>query len=91
MKKEFKTELGTFELEIYEEGSTVMNKLSKQSCELNAEQLSVYDYIIGAEILFNKFYYNGNKKDYQICFDNFNKGREWFRNNYLKEYIILLD
>ena len=87
MKKEYKTEIGSFYLEDYhfqpKDGEVVNGKVIVENkcwgtpCRLNEEALGVYDYIIGC----------------QICQDwnSFHIGMEWFRINYPKEYMILLD
>jgi len=40
-----------FDGEVYEEGATVTNPYTGESCYLNAKELSMYDFIKGAEML----------------------------------------
>ena len=60
---------------------TIHNRFSDetftQSCKLPAFAVAIYDTIIGAE----------RTEDWSL----FNKGREWFQKNFLKQYYTLLD
>ena len=40
-----------FNGQVYDEGATVTNRFGGDSCYLNAEELSMYDFIIGASTL----------------------------------------
>lgn len=55
----------------------VANRLTGQKVMLEPEAVAVYDCIIGAEIVGN--------------YTMLRKGLDWFRKNYPKEYMILLD
>lgn len=55
----------------------VQNPFSGDSCVLVPEAVAVYDVIKGAEIF----------GDYETV----RKGISWFRENYPKEYMVLLD
>ena len=35
---------------VYQEGSTVRNQFSGETCELNALELSIYDFVMGANM-----------------------------------------
>lgn len=63
-------------LEKYTSGSKVRNPYSGEECELNAEQLALYDFIKGAEMTRHP---------------NFRVGLGIFRVKYPKEYMVLLD
>jgi hypothetical protein len=64
--------------ELYENGATVKNPSSDESCFLPADALSVYDVIKGSEA--------------QGKYDKaFNDGLAWFQKHYPKEYMVLLD
>lgn len=69
---------------LYTEGDTVTNPFSGYSTELTAEELSIYDFIKGAEALA----FSSNDKD---IINNFNKAIHWFRNENVDAYYILLD
>ena len=45
-KKQVKPEW--FKGVVYDKGTTVQNRFGGESCELNALELSIYDFIIGA-------------------------------------------
>ena len=68
-----------FKGEIYSEGGEVRNPFSGETYELNGLELSLYDYIIGSQMV--NF---GNAND-------FNKALTWFRVNNPKAYMVLLD
>ena len=40
-----------FNGELYEEGATVQNRFSGEECELNAMELSMYDFVMGSTIV----------------------------------------
>ena len=68
-----------FKGEIYSEGCEVRNPFSGETYELNGLELSLYDYIMGSQMV--NF---GNAKD-------FNKALTWFRVNNPEAYMVLLD
>ena len=72
-----------FNGELYEEGGTVQNRFSGEEYELNNVELSMYDFIMGATIV------------YEMGLDtdvlNLRKGLDWFRKNNPKAYMVLLD
>ena len=76
MKKEQKLPKW-FDGELYSKGALVQNRFGYGEIELNAMELSMYDLIMGAELL-------GQYKDVQ-------RGCEWFRTNNPKAYMVLLD
>lgn len=63
---------------LYTEGAMVMNRFSRESIELTAAELSMYDYIMGCVML--------NKYDAE-----FNKAMTWFRRANGDAYMVLLD
>jgi hypothetical protein len=63
---------------LYTEGAMVMNPFSRESIELTATELSMYDYIMGCTML--------NKYD-----ATFNKAMHWFRRANPDAYMVLLD
>ena len=84
MKTKTKQELPSwFNGELYEEGDTVRNRFSGEKYELNNVELSMYDFIMGATIV------------YEMGLDtdvlNLRKGLDWFRKNNAEAYMVLLD
>ena len=72
---------------IYEEGDTVRNPFSGESYVLNGLELSIYDFIMGSQIVFEKSPVSATSK--QIT--EFYKGLTWFRQNNPEAYFVLLD
>ena len=66
-----------FECEVGTEIETITNPYTGESVELSPEAVAVYDTIKGAEMLGHH--------------DSVNKGLDWFRQYYPKEYMVLLD
>ena len=69
----------------YEKGDIVTNPFSGEEFKLTAEQLSVYDFLMGAQMTFDM-----GMNDNDILND-FHKGLDWFRENNAKAYMVLLD
>jgi len=74
-----------FDGTIYENGDIIINPFSKESYKLNGEELSMYDFIIGAQMLFDL-----GMQDESILND-YHKGLDWFRKHNPKAYMVLLD
>ena len=66
-----------FKGQVYSEGDTVSNPFTGDSVELTAEELSMYDLIMGAQML-NEW-------------DVMQKGLGWFRRENAEAYMVLLD
>ena len=64
-------------IEIYDEGAVVQNRFGGASIELNALELSIYDYLMGCEMMKN---WEGHRT-----------GIDWFINNNAKAYMVLLN
>lgn len=75
-----------FNGQVYEEGDTVTNPFSGQSYELTAEELSIYDFVIGASNLMEMGLLNSNK-----VLTDMRRGLDWFRKNNPEAYYVLLD
>ena len=74
-----------FKGEVYTEGAEVTNRFGGDSCYLTAEELSMYDFIIGASNMMEMgFYAPKNINDMR-------KGLNWFRENNVDAYYKLLD
>ena len=82
-----------FEGVVYQKGTTVRNPFSGETYKLNALELSIYDFIIGATISLEEAYENEiepNDRTEQITRDLY-KGLDWFQKNNIKAYMVLLD
>ena len=75
-----------FKGQLYSEGSKVQNPYSGEEYKLTAEELSMYDFIKGAEMCINSGMYLNNK-----IHNDFNKAIRWFIKANSKAYMILLD
>jgi hypothetical protein len=74
-----------FNGELYEKGDVVTNRFSGESYELTAEELSMYDFIMGANQLMEMGMYSPKN------IDDMRKGITWFRKNNPEAYYVLLD
>ena len=74
-----------FNGEVYTEGAEVTNRFGGDSCQLTAEELSMYDFIIGASTLMEMGMYAPKN------IDDMRKGLDWFRKNNAEAYMKLLD
>ena len=74
-----------FNGEVYDEGAEVTNRFGGDSCYLTAEELSMYDFIIGASDLMEMGMYAPK------TIDDMRKGLDWFRKNNAEAYMKLLD
>ena len=72
-----------FNGELYEEGATVQNRFSGEEYELNAMELSMYDFVIGSTIMCE----SGNTD----VVKDLRRGLDWFRINNTAAYMVLLD
>ena len=70
---------------LYNIGDKVTNPFSEESIELTAEELSMYDFLMGAQMLFDL-----GMQDESIL-KNFHNGLNWFRKHNPKAYMVLLD
>jgi hypothetical protein len=74
-----------FQGEVYDEGAEVTNRFGGDSCYLTAEELSMYDFIIGASDLMEMGFYAPK------TINDMRKGLDWFRKNNAEAYMKLLD
>tara|TARA_R110001592_G_scaffold535_1_gene2870 strand:- start:183 stop:434 length:252 start_codon:yes stop_codon:yes gene_type:complete len=72
---------------LYEEGEKVTNRFSGEEYQLTAEELSMYDFIMGAQIILEM---DSGTITPQIIKD-LQKGLRWFRENNSEAYMTLLD
>jgi hypothetical protein len=71
----------------YDKGDTVKNPFSGEEYKLNNVELSMYDFIIGSQMVFEmapNMVTEQKVKDFQ-------KGLDWFRKNNSEAYWVLLD
>ena len=80
---------------VYQEGTTVQNPFSGETYKLNALELSIYDFIIGANLSLERHYdiYGEPDKEGRIeaLYKELYKGLDWFKKNNIKAYMALLD
>ena len=74
-----------FNGQVYEHGDTVTNRFGGDSCYLSAEELSMYDFIIGASIMYE------TSVVHEKLVADMRKGLNWFRKNNPSAYMTLLD
>ena len=72
---------------IYDKGELVTNPFSGDSYELNAIELSMYDFIMGSQYVMEVAPKTVTRK--QIS--EFHKALSWFRSNNSEAYMVLLD
>ena len=75
-----------FNGELYKEGGTVQNRFSGEEYELNAMELSMYDFVMGSTIVLEM---TGGYKHTDVSL--LRKGLDWFRTHNAKAYMVLLD
>ena len=75
-----------FNGEVYTEGAEVQNRFGGDSCYLNAEELSMYDFVIGASTMVEMGIFNTPQHVQDL-----RKGLDWFRKNNPSAYMTLLD
>ena len=71
----------------YTQGDTVRNPFSGDEYELTGPELSMYDFIIGSQMVMEmtpKMTTPESVKDFQ-------RGLDWFRTKNAKAYMVLLD
>ena len=76
-----------FKGQLYEEGGVVANEYTGEEAELSAEELSMYDFIKGAEVVLA---WGGGANRNKII-SEFQRGIDWFRRSNPSAYMILLD
>jgi len=74
-----------FDGQIYDKGDTVSNPYTGESIDLTAEELSMYDFIKGAEFVMSGM--SANTK----LISEMRRGLDWFRRANPEAYMVLLD
>ena len=76
-----------FNGEIYDKGETVRNPFSGEEYELNNVELSMYDFVIGATMVYERLGFNASPK----IVKDLRKGLDWFKKYNAEAYMVLLD
>ena len=76
-----------FDGQVYKEGSVVTNPYSGEEIELTAEELSMYEFVMGATFVYEMGGLSVNGK----ILKELRKGLDWFRKHNAKAYMVLLD
>jgi len=76
-----------FQGTIYDQGKEVTNPFTGLCYTLNAIELSIYDYIMGSNYIFEV----APKTVTQKQLSEFQKALTWFRVNNTEAYMVLLD
>ena len=87
MKKQNTKLPAWFEGMQYDKGDTVKNPFSGEEYELNATELSMYDFVVGSQLVFEM----QPKTITPKAVKDFQKGLDWFRSNNPRAYMVLLD
>ena len=77
--------------ELYKEGGTVQNRFSGNEIELTAEELSMYDFIMGAQVMLEMGMFKDDEFEFGWSMKDVKKGMDWFRESNSKAYMVLLD
>ena len=72
---------------LYSQGETVANLFTGQKIELTNVELSLYDFIMGCNMVFA----TGSNRVNDEMIRDFDKALRWFRNNNSSAYMALLD
>jgi len=72
---------------IYDKGETVRNPFSGEEYTLNGIELSMYDFIMGSQLVMEA----APKTVTQKQINDFHKALNWFRKNNAEAYMVLLD
>ena len=72
---------------VYTKGGKVTNSFSGHSYELTAIELSMYDFIMGSQMMFEY----APKIVSQQQINDFHRGLTWFRSANIDAYYVLLD
>ena len=87
MKKQNTKLPAWFEGMQYDKGDTVKNPFSGEEYELNATELSMYDFVVGSQLVFEMQPKTISTK----MVEDFHRGLSWFRSNNPRAYMVLLD
>ena len=90
-KKQVKPEW--FEGVVYQKGTSVQNPFSGETYKLNALELSIYDFIMGANLVLEDAYNKQEEPNDRMrkIYDDLHLGLDWFKEYNAKAYMVLLD
>lgn len=77
-------------IQVYSDGDYVTNPFSGEGIELNAEELSLYDFIMGTQYIIERSGGAFNPETF-VFQKEMRKALDWFRKNNAEAYMILLD
>ena len=72
---------------LYSQGETVANPFTGEEIELTNVELSLYDFIMGCNMLFER----GSNRVNDDMIRDFDRALTWFRINNPQAYMVLLD
>lgn len=72
---------------LYSQGETVANPFTGEEIELTNVELSLYDFIMGCNMLFER----GSNRVNDDMIKDFDRALTWFRINNPQAYMVLLD
>jgi len=72
---------------LYTEGDTVANQFTGEEIELTNVELSLYDFIMGCNMLFAR----GSNRVNDDMIKDFDRALTWFKINNPQAYMVLLD
>ena len=72
---------------LYSQGETVSNPFTSEEIELTNVELSIYDFIMGCNMLFAR----GSHRVNDDMIKDFDRALTWFRINNPQAYMVLLD
>ena len=72
---------------LYDKGDTVANIFTSEEVELTNIELSLYDFIMGCNMLFER----GSRRVNDNMIKDFDQALTWFRINNPQAYMVLLD
>ena len=84
-----------FKGQLYDKGAEVTNRFGGDSCYLNNVELSIYDFVVGAnQVLEAVFEINNEEERNEATKDlirDLHRGLDWFKEHNAKAYMVLLD
>ena len=75
-----------FNGDVYPKGGTAKNVFTGEPAELNANELSMYDLIMGLTMILERTGYR-----YEKLMKDHRRGLDWFRRANASAYMVLLD
>jgi len=76
-----------FKGQLYDKGDIVTNPFSGEEYKLNNVELSMYDFIMGSQMVFEMAPHTVTEQKVK----DFQRGLAWFSKNNIDAYMVLLD